>query len=269
VNADDYLRDLKDFEQQQGISRLRTLAAEFFSTLDRLPKLKQEVEAMQQMQGVNLDDLATSLEQHLDKAANLLARLDLLPDEIRNAQELEGLIHGLQNVMTLRTIDTWVLEFDVKCNEAKTSIAKYNEYLLSREERKVKISVAKKSLNTPKDGLYTDSKTGLIWPMNTNIHGKKMRWDDAMKWVKKFRYAGYSDWRLPSKDELEFMVNQWGELPMTLFKEIGFINFIPGIFWSSSTALLDPNRAVAVSLTDGTVYNSHIAYPCYVWPVRS
>jgi formylglycine-generating enzyme required for sulfatase activity len=110
--------------QQQGAARLRTIAAEFISTLDRLPKLKQEVDSMQQMQGVNFEDLASSLEQWLDKAANLLARIDLLPGEIRNARDLEGLVHGLQNAMTLRTIDTWAAEFVNRCNEVRTRLAR-------------------------------------------------------------------------------------------------------------------------------------------------
>lgn len=127
MNQSDYLKELQDIEQQQGVARLRTITAEFFSTLDRLPKLKQEVDTMQQMQGVNFDDLATSLEQRLDKAADLLARLDLLPADIRNAQELEGFEHGLQNAMTLRTIATWAAEFDSRCKEAKKRIAQQKE----------------------------------------------------------------------------------------------------------------------------------------------
>jgi len=127
MNGSDYLKDLQNFEQQQGAARLRTVAAEFFSTLDRLPKLKQEVDAMQQMQGVNFDDLAASLEQRLDRAADLLARFDLLPSEIRNASELEGFEHGLQNAMTLRTIGTWAAEFDNRCSESQKRIAQQKE----------------------------------------------------------------------------------------------------------------------------------------------
>jgi formylglycine-generating enzyme required for sulfatase activity len=143
MNGSDYLKELQEIEQQQGISRLRTIAAEFFSTLDRLPKLKQEVDAMQQMQGVNLDDLATSLEQRLDKAADLMARLDLLPADIRNAQGLEGFEHGLQNAMTLRTIDRWVSEFDSKCNEAKARIIQQKDALDRAQKEKAEAELLK------------------------------------------------------------------------------------------------------------------------------
>jgi formylglycine-generating enzyme required for sulfatase activity len=134
MNGAEYLKDLQDIEQQQGISRLRTIAAEFFSTLDRLPKLKQEVDAMQQMQGVNFDDLATSLEQRLDKAADIMARLDLLPRDLRQSPEIEELVHGLQNAMTLRTIDRWNTELDNRCNEARTRLTREKE-AQEREQR--------------------------------------------------------------------------------------------------------------------------------------
>lgn len=119
MNQSDYLKDLQDFEQRQGAGRIATIAVQFFATLDRLPHLKREIDAIcQPRPGVDYDEIATSLEQRLDKAANLLARLDLLPREIRQSLEVEEIVHGLQNAMTLRTIDTWAAEFDGKCNKA-------------------------------------------------------------------------------------------------------------------------------------------------------
>jgi len=151
VNGSDYLKDLQNFEQQQGAARLRTVAAEFFSTLDRLPKLKQEVDAMQQMQGVNFDDLAASLEQRLDRAADLLARFDLLPSEIRNASELEGFEHGLQNAMTLRTIGTWAAEFDNRCSESQKRIAQQKEAEERARQEELRLSaVGKRQKQRPK-----------------------------------------------------------------------------------------------------------------------
>lgn len=120
-NLNDYLKDLHAVEQQQGIALLRSIVIQFSSTLNRLPNLKHEVDEMLccSSQGVNYESLATSLEHSLDKAANLLAKLDLLPNEILNAPELGGLLHGLQNTMTLRTIDTWSDEFSKKNRQAE------------------------------------------------------------------------------------------------------------------------------------------------------
>jgi len=48
---------------------------------------------------------------------------------------------------------------------------------------------------------YTDSDTGLMWTIRDN--GKGLTWFEAVEYAKQFRVGGYSDWRLPTVDELE------------------------------------------------------------------
>ena len=50
-------------------------------------------------------------------------------------------------------------------------------------------------------GYWIDPSTGLIWTAKDN--GNDITWGKAMKYCRKLRLAGYSDWRLPSVDELE------------------------------------------------------------------
>lgn len=119
-NADNYLKELLDMEQKQGIALLRSVVVQFSTTLDRLPRIKQEIDVMLEPgQELNYESLAASLEQHLDKAANLLARFDLLTDKIRSDSEFEGFLSDLQNTMTLSTIDTWHDAFIQKNKEAE------------------------------------------------------------------------------------------------------------------------------------------------------
>ena len=65
------------------------------------------------------------------------------------------------------------------------------------------------------DGTVTDTKTGLMWKRcleglsGVNCeNGKKeeYKWDDAVKRFKNVAYAGYSDWRLPTIDELKTLL---------------------------------------------------------------
>lgn len=72
--------------------------------------------------------------------------------------------------------------------------------------------------------IYLDPQTGLMWARNGNIAGKRMTWDEAMSWVKKLNYAGYSDWRLPTIEELEAFVKLGGEIPSEWFNANGFSN---------------------------------------------
>jgi uncharacterized tellurite resistance protein B-like protein len=55
---------------------------------------------------------------------------------------------------------------------------------------------------TVKDLIYTDSETGLMWPKDGDIAPKKTTWYEAKEWVSSLNYAGYTDWRLPTKDEV-------------------------------------------------------------------
>ncbi|MCI5134311.1 MAG: DUF1566 domain-containing protein [Candidatus Electrothrix sp. AW2] len=65
------------------------------------------------------------------------------------------------------------------------------------------------------DGTITDTKTGLIWKRcaeglsgDNCEHGKleKYTWGEAMQRAKDVDYAGYSDWQLPSIEELKTLV---------------------------------------------------------------
>ena len=53
--------------------------------------------------------------------------------------------------------------------------------------------------------VVTDSKTGLMWQKEYDATGKT--WQEALKYCEDSTYAGYSDWRLPNKNELASLIN--------------------------------------------------------------
>ena len=64
--------------------------------------------------------------------------------------------------------------------------------------------------------MVQDNNTGLIWeiksPDNSDINfcGNKYSWEDAAKYAQRLnsrKYGGYSDWRLPNKDELRSIID--------------------------------------------------------------
>ena len=50
------------------------------------------------------------------------------------------------------------------------------------------------------NGTVLDSKTGLTWAANDN--GEDINWQDAKNYCKNYRGGGYTDWRMPTQDEL-------------------------------------------------------------------
>lgn len=59
--------------------------------------------------------------------------------------------------------------------------------------------------DTQERGYWIDPSTALMWPARDN--GKRVSWHKAKKYCHNLRLAGYSDWRLPSIDELHGLVN--------------------------------------------------------------
>ncbi|MBF0227917.1 MAG: DUF1566 domain-containing protein [Desulfobacterales bacterium] len=51
------------------------------------------------------------------------------------------------------------------------------------------------------DGTVLDTKTNLMWAVKDN--GSDINWNNAKKYCENYRVGGYSDWRLPTQDELE------------------------------------------------------------------
>ncbi len=122
----------------------------------------------------------------------------------------------------------------------------------------------------------TDKKTGLMWTRDANIAKKDMTWKDAFKFIEKLnkqKYAGYSDWRLPTKGELKTLVastkSQGRDLvPSEVFTEIGFRNVQEHEYWSSSTDACCPTLAFYVDIDNDFAFTIGVDRALDVWPVR-
>lgn len=56
------------------------------------------------------------------------------------------------------------------------------------------------------NGTVTDLSTGLIWEKAGSAGA--MIWEQALAWCQQATTAGYSDWRLPNKRELEHLADK-------------------------------------------------------------
>lgn len=100
--------------------------------------------------------------------------------------------------------------------EKRKKIEKANEEETKRIEKRTEADEKWKkkvaSSNNPElvanPFVYTDQTTGLMWARNGNVAEMKMDWKDALEWVKKLEYAGYKDWRLPTKEEFNSFIDK-------------------------------------------------------------
>ena len=106
------------------------------------------------------------------------------------------------------------------------------------------------------DGTVTDNGTGLMWQKATV---GEMDWDTARRYASGLTLGEYSDWRLPSKDELLGL----SKSPCKNMMEV-VLNW----YWSSTTDPFYNNVAWLVHFNDGYVNDRYKGRSYYVRAVR-
>ena len=127
----------------------------------------------------------------------------------------------------------------------------YKVLCVSGEEMKPAVS---SDFKTSSDGkTVTDTKTGLMW-IWWQIGQTSTSWQGALAYCQSLNtqtppYAGYSDWRLPNKNELASLVNhEKSEPPYSYFPDMKSCNF-----WSSSSYVSNKEWAWEVDFNNGDV----------------
>lgn len=94
------------------------------------------------------------------------------------------------------------------------------------------------------DGTVTDLQEGLMWKKFDFYQEKKIwaSWEESQKLLEKFNeeaYASYSDWRLPTREELKTLYEEDKKVPWKYYWTENFIHIDPIFgyshccFWSS------------------------------------
>ena len=127
------------------------------------------------------------------------------------------------------------------------------------------------------NGTVTDPETDLMWVKDANLPGKTMLFHQALAYIEKLNKKeypnfGYTDWRLPTYNELRSLIDfkkytRWGHvLPLGHpFENVQSLRFYDQ---SSPTYLTKPDHAWLVNCYCRIV--GHNAKSCYgfAWPVR-
>jgi hypothetical protein len=103
------------------------------------------------------------------------------------------------------------------------------------------------------DGTVTDTDTGLMWQQE--MAPQSYTWQEALNYCESLLLAGYEDWRLPSVNELQSLVDYSRYDPA--IDPVFVYHNIDRLYWSSTTDIRNSSGAGArvVDFCDGTSYS--------------
>jgi len=138
------------------------------------------------------------------------------------------------------------------------------------------------------DGTVTDHLTGFMWLIDANCiemrvpsfdndgtaGDGRVTWQHALDFIAGINDstywqcgAGYNDWRLPNRYELESLLDMSNYNP-PLPSGHPFISVQTDYYWSGTSTASLSYVAWYVNLTSGYVDGSNMSFDYYVWPVR-
>lgn len=128
-----------------------------------------------------------------------------------------------------------------------------------------------------------DQNTGLLWAKNGNLPGRQFTMqgnDNAGIYLEQLnagRFAGYADWRIPTRSELTRLIEYAGHAgidpasmetwPYHKLRKFGFTGVADYYYWSST--IESPSEMWAVDMTSGKVESHAASKKFYLWPVRN
>ncbi|MDD5255510.1 MAG: DUF1566 domain-containing protein [Candidatus Omnitrophica bacterium] len=108
------------------------------------------------------------------------------------------------------------------------------------------------------DGMVKDNNTGLVWELKSfdksgyNYFDNTYTWEEAHEYVRLLnakKYQGFSDWRLPNREELRSIVDYEGGIPAINKKY--FPDIAPHFYWSGDINKKEPIFAWGVYFAYG------------------
>jgi pimeloyl-ACP methyl ester carboxylesterase len=124
------------------------------------------------------------------------------------------------------------------------------------------------------DQTMTDKLTGLIWTKDANAPGPatcgpgtNKTWQEGLDYVACLNannYLGFTDWRMPNRNELISLINRQQQDSGLWFEKVGFLNTY-GVFWASSSS---DEYAWDINFRENHVYSNMKNNTMCVWPVH-
>ncbi len=113
------------------------------------------------------------------------------------------------------------------------------------------------------DDLYTNDEATAYQDTQTE-NGKVLLWDNAKSYCKNLDYVGFNDWYLPTKEELESIINMNNSPTI----ESAFYSTVGAYFWTSTTSPTDIQQAYSINFNTGSIGTYDKNYNGYIRCVR-
>ena len=113
------------------------------------------------------------------------------------------------------------------------------------------------------DHTVTDTETGLMWQKD---EAGAMSWEAALTHCENSQWAGYDDWRLPNRNELQSIVDYTRSNPA--INRTVFPGAMSSNYWSSTPDASNTGYAWRVNFSNGDVDHYHKSNNLYVRAVR-
>jgi len=267
--ADDYLNMMNKATAMRGSelkSQFKTMLFTYRNALGILSGLKNELdEVVSHIDNLDIETISNFYKPVLEKANDLVNKIEDLDGEMKNQSDMKAYLSSIKTQLKSHNIDTWVKKLD----EVKYQIikAKENEIRREKEAKEAEEKRRQSELERQREKIVTFN--GLMWEKEI----RKINWYDAMEYAKNLRLGGYSDWRLPTVDELKEVVRSCGGTSVEYsdeknYKSItdknkanssyqsccenkGFKNDY--WYWSSTSVSGSTDRAWIVTFDDGVV----------------
>lgn len=121
------------------------------------------------------------------------------------------------------------------------------------------------------NGTVLDRRTNLMWAARDN--GRNVNWSEARRYCETYRGGGYSDWRMPTQEELGGLYdseNSYKATHLTLFDVhlTGLIELSSPLIWASETEGSDAASFSFIRGGRNWTYRFYDSYAYRALPVR-
>lgn len=129
--------------------------------------------------------------------------------------------------------------------------------------------------------VIAEQRTKLMWARSGSITTKPMNQTEAEQLIRKLnkeRYAGYNDWRMPTREDMEGLIffgqraGWWtglGHYIADYLATCGFTDIQYGNYWTATASVEDRNRFYVANTWNGVIRLLAGSNYYYLWPVRN